>query len=56
MVFFCFVCSRNYCSGKALTANGTWTTLATPLDHINLHIYGGNIIPTQEPALTTFDR
>ena len=33
--------------------NGAWKTLNAPIDFINLHIRGGYIIPTQEPALTT---
>lgn len=36
--------------------NGMNITLDTPMDHINVHLYGGNIIPTQEPALTTSER
>jgi len=31
----------------------TYVDLYTPLDKINIHIRGGGIIPTQEPALTT---
>lgn len=45
-----------------LTANvsstpkqGEWRQLAAPLDHINIHIRGGYIIPTQKPAMTTFE-
>ncbi|XP_077970548.1 maltase-glucoamylase-like [Styela clava] len=46
----------DYYNGEELSEweNGKMLTLNAPLDHINLHLYGGNIIPTQEPALTTF--
>lgn len=33
--------------------NGNWVTWLAPLDHINLHVKGGTIIPTQEPAVNT---
>ncbi|XP_042638461.1 uncharacterized protein LOC103207213 [Orycteropus afer afer] len=32
---------------------GVWKTLAAPLDHINLHVRGGYILPWQEPAINT---
>ncbi|KAM9216330.1 putative maltase-glucoamylase 2 [Dugong dugon] len=32
---------------------GEWKTLAAPLDHINLHVRGGYILPWQEPAMNT---
>ncbi|VFV32862.1 maltase-intestinal-like [Lynx pardinus] len=38
-------------SGNAST--GYWKTLEAPLDHINLHIRGGYILPWQEPAMNT---
>lgn len=31
---------------------GQWKTLPAALDHINVHIRGGHIVPTQEPAMT----
>ena len=33
--------------------NGGWQMLDAPLDTIRVHIRGGSIIPTQEPATTT---
>ncbi|KAF5914482.1 hypothetical protein HPG69_016433 [Diceros bicornis minor] len=39
-------------SGNAST--GEWKTLQAPLDHINLHIRGGYILPWQEPAMNTY--
>lgn len=33
--------------------NGTWIELDAPLDKINIHLYGGSIIPLQTSALTT---
>jgi len=34
---------------------GHWLQLAAPLEHINVHIRGGYIIPLQKPAMTTFE-
>jgi alpha-glucosidase (family GH31 glycosyl hydrolase) len=34
--------------------NSTWLDLDTPIDHIQLHIRGGYIIPTQQAANTTY--
>ncbi|XP_011923775.1 PREDICTED: maltase-glucoamylase, intestinal-like [Cercocebus atys] len=36
-----------------MNARGEWKTLPAPLDHINLHVRGGYILPWQEPALNT---
>lgn len=33
--------------------DGKWLTFNSPIDHISLHVRGGYIIPTQEPANTT---
>ncbi|KAJ2686820.1 hypothetical protein IWW39_003359 [Coemansia spiralis] len=30
-------------------------TLSAPLEHVNVHVRGGKIVPTQEPAMTTAD-
>lgn len=51
----------SFYDGKALkNPNGTWvqsqwTRLSVPLDHIPVHIRGGHIIPTQDPALNTVE-
>ncbi|KAJ7422607.1 hypothetical protein WISP_37226 [Willisornis vidua] len=50
--------SRNH-NGKGtrnenIGAKGEFRVLAAPLDHINLHIRGGHILPWQTPARTTF--
>ena len=44
--------------GEELDAayRGTTKVLSAPMDHINLHVRGGFIIPTQEPARTTVQR
>uniref|UniRef100_A0A8C5XAY3 Maltase-glucoamylase n=1 Tax=Microcebus murinus TaxID=30608 RepID=A0A8C5XAY3_MICMU len=39
--------------GVDINARGEWKTLLAPLDHINLHVRGGYILPWQEPALNT---
>lgn len=39
--------------GANTNARGVWKDLAAPLDHINLHVRGGYILPWQEPALNT---
>lgn len=33
---------------------GEWVTLDAPLEHINLHVRGGYILPWQEPEQNTF--
>uniref|UniRef100_A0A8C9UM29 Sucrase-isomaltase, intestinal n=1 Tax=Spermophilus dauricus TaxID=99837 RepID=A0A8C9UM29_SPEDA len=43
----------DYYSGVDINARGMWKDLAAPLDHINLHVRGGYILPWQEPALNT---
>ncbi|XP_030741124.1 putative maltase-glucoamylase-like protein FLJ16351 [Echinops telfairi] len=40
-------------TGMLENATGEWKNLAAPLDHINLHIRGGCILPWQEPAQNT---
>lgn len=39
--------------GVDIQARGEWKTLPAPLDHINLHVRGGYILPWQEPAQNT---
>ncbi|KFO22135.1 hypothetical protein H920_16515 [Fukomys damarensis] len=34
-------------------STGVWEILKAPLDHINLHVRGGYILPWQEPAINT---
>ncbi|CAG7786231.1 unnamed protein product, partial [Allacma fusca] len=43
----------NLREGTEVNARGTTLNLATPLDTIHLHLRGGVIYPTQEPALNT---
>ncbi|XP_054215275.1 maltase-glucoamylase isoform X3 [Homo sapiens] len=43
----------DYYTGVDINARGEWKTLPAPLDHINLHVRGGYILPWQEPALNT---
>ncbi|XP_050822069.1 probable maltase-glucoamylase 2 [Gopherus flavomarginatus] len=43
----------DYYTGKSLEVRGQFQTLPAPLEHINLHIRGGYIIPWQEPGLNT---
>uniref|UniRef100_A0A671FXC9 Maltase-glucoamylase n=1 Tax=Rhinolophus ferrumequinum TaxID=59479 RepID=A0A671FXC9_RHIFE len=43
----------DYYTGVDIKARGEWKSLAAPLDHINLHIRGGFILPWQEPAQNT---
>lgn len=35
------------------TAEGAWHRLDTPLTSVNVHIYGGKILPLQQAAVTT---
>lgn len=39
--------------GVDINARGVWKELAAPLEHINLHVRGGYILPWQEPARNT---
>lgn len=39
--------------GADINARGEWKVLPAPLEHINLHVRGGYILPLQEPALNT---
>ncbi|XP_036037736.1 putative maltase-glucoamylase-like protein FLJ16351 [Onychomys torridus] len=43
----------NHSTGSGQDSIGEWKTLAAPLDHINLHVRGGYILPWQEPAMNT---
>ena len=43
----------DYYQGHEVNARAALTTLAAPLDFINVHLRGGLIYPTQEPALNT---
>ncbi|XP_076803980.1 sucrase-isomaltase, intestinal-like [Clavelina lepadiformis] len=43
----------DYYNGEAIAVRGATTTLPAPKEHINLHVRGGYIIPTQDPATTT---
>ncbi|KAK2718438.1 hypothetical protein QYM36_005675, partial [Artemia franciscana] len=43
----------SYYDGTEITARGQTISLSAPLTFINLHIRGGYVIPTQEPAVNT---
>uniref|UniRef100_A0A5F9DBU7 Sucrase-isomaltase, intestinal n=1 Tax=Oryctolagus cuniculus TaxID=9986 RepID=A0A5F9DBU7_RABIT len=43
----------DYYTGADVNAKAQWKVLPAPLDHINLHVRGGYILPWQEPALNT---
>ncbi|XP_062988083.1 sucrase-isomaltase, intestinal [Elgaria multicarinata webbii] len=43
----------DYYTNKNMEVKSVFLNLSTPLDHINLHLRGGNIIPWQLPAANT---
>ncbi|XP_064343868.1 probable maltase-glucoamylase 2 [Camelus dromedarius] len=43
----------DYSTESGSESTGEWKILEAPLDHINLHIRGGYILPWQEPAMNT---
>ena len=43
----------NYYDGSVVATRGETVTLDAPMNYIPLHIHGGNILPTQEPARNT---
>ncbi|CAH7470255.1 Mgam [Phodopus roborovskii] len=43
----------DYYTGVDINARGQWKTLPAPLEHINLHVRGGYILPCQDPAMNT---
>ncbi|KAJ2490818.1 hypothetical protein IWW37_002818 [Coemansia sp. RSA 2050] len=42
----------DYSAIKGVSGN---VTLSAPLEHVNVHVRGGKIVPTQEPAMATVD-
>ncbi|KAL1764830.1 maltase-glucoamylase FLJ16351, partial [Sigmodon hispidus] len=44
----------DHSTGSGQESTGEWKILAAPLDHINLHVRGGYILPWQEPAMNTY--
>ncbi|KAJ7402548.1 hypothetical protein BTVI_85304 [Pitangus sulphuratus] len=44
----------DYYTDENVGLTGQYRVFPAPLDHINLHIRGGHILPWQEPARTTF--
>ncbi|XP_060052707.1 maltase-glucoamylase isoform X2 [Erinaceus europaeus] len=44
----------DYYTGVDTGKRGEWVTLDAPLEHINLHVRGGYILPWQEPEQNTF--
>ncbi|ELK13785.1 Maltase-glucoamylase, intestinal [Pteropus alecto] len=43
----------DYSTESGSESTGEWRVLEAPLDHINLHVRGGYILPWQEPAMNT---
>nr|KAF6418954.1 hypothetical protein HJG63_013277 [Rousettus aegyptiacus] len=43
----------DFYTGVDIKARGEWKSLPAPLDHINLHVRGGYVLPWQEPAQNT---
>ena len=43
----------DYYEGREMNARNSTVTLSAPLDFINIHLRGGIIYPTQEPAINT---
>uniref|UniRef100_A0A4W3K2V3 alpha-glucosidase n=1 Tax=Callorhinchus milii TaxID=7868 RepID=A0A4W3K2V3_CALMI len=39
---------------KEINVRGKWLEMPTPLEHINLHVRGGYVIPWQSPANNTY--
>ncbi|KAK7798778.1 hypothetical protein U0070_005760 [Myodes glareolus] len=44
----------DHSTGSGQDSTGDWQILAAPLDHINVHVRGGYILPWQEPARNTY--
>jgi len=46
----------NISTGVTYYGQGTQVSLPAPLDIINVLVFGGSIIPMQDPAFTTVER
>uniref|UniRef100_A0A6I8P631 Maltase n=1 Tax=Ornithorhynchus anatinus TaxID=9258 RepID=A0A6I8P631_ORNAN len=50
-----FTCPKDlwFLDGTEMGSRGQWRNLSAPLDHINLHVRGGHILPCQGPGNNT---
>ncbi|NXC83549.1 LYAG glucosidase, partial [Cercotrichas coryphoeus] len=43
----------DFYTGSSLNSSGEMLKMSAPLEHLNLHVRGGSILPTQKPGTTT---